>query len=279
MPADSTSERFPTALVLGGGGPVGIAWLAGLIVGLRRAGIDPARADRIVGTSAGAVVGAVLAAGGDLEALGASRPRTVAGAAPDMSRLGAIFALRAAGGDARDNRRRIGELALAAEVGEPGAHIDRIAALAGAGDWPAADLRVTTVDIGTGEFRVWTRDSEASLAQALAASTAVPGVFPPIPIAGSRYIDGGVRSALNADVATGADTVVIMEPLAHLFPRTRADRAHGAGREISIVPDAETVQIFGADVFDPAALTPAYAAGLRQSATAATSLTECGLDG
>ena len=278
MCAALSPDRFRTALVLGGGGPVGIAWMAGVMVGLRAAGIDPARADRIVGTSAGSVVGAVLAAGGDLEHLGATRSSGGESFAPDPRRLAEIFSLRTTPGDAREIRRRMGELALAAEAGDPDAHVERIARLAGVTEWPAADLRVTTVDIGTGELQVWTRDTAATLPQALAASTSVPGVFPPIPIGESRYFDGGVRSALNADLAAGAQIVVIMEPLAHMFPRTRTDRAHGAETEISIAPDAEAVAVFGIDVFNPAALTPAYEAGLRQSADAARQLADVGFD-
>ncbi|MDR7166838.1 NTE family protein [Nocardia kruczakiae] len=278
MCAAPSPDRFRTALVLGGGGPVGIAWMAGVMVGLRSAGLDPARADRIVGTSAGSVVGAVLAAGGDLEHLGATRAPGGESFAPDPRRLAEIFSLRTSGGDAREIRRRMGELALAAEAGDPGDHVERIARLAGVTEWPDADLRVTTIDIGTGELQVWTRDTAATLPQALAASTSVPGVFPPIPIGESRYFDGGVRSALNADLAAGAENVVIMEPLAHMFPRTRADSAHGAATEISLAPDADAVAVFGFDVFNPAALTPAYEAGLRQSADAAKQLANVGFD-
>src|SRR4051812_29393426 len=55
------------ALVLGGGGVAGIAWEAGIVTGLRQEGIDLGSADRIVGTSAGSVVGALIATGADLE--------------------------------------------------------------------------------------------------------------------------------------------------------------------------------------------------------------------
>ncbi len=69
-----------------------------------------------------------------------------------------------------------------------------------------------------------------------------------------------------------------MEPLAHMFPRTRADSAHGAATEISLAPDADAVAVFGFDVFNPAALTPAYEAGVRQSADAARQLADVGFD-
>ncbi|MFI9408784.1 patatin-like phospholipase family protein [Nocardia gamkensis] len=257
------------ALVLGGGGPVGLAWLAGLATGLRDSGIDLSLADRFVGTSAGAVVGAVLADGGDPARL--LRPRsTSAPVQADPARMAEIFAvLRGPGQDPAQARRRAGELALAAQVGDPDEHIARMGGLAGVAQWPARDLVVTAIDITTGELRAWTRDGAASLPAALASSTAVPGVFPPIPIDGRHYIDGGLRSPVNADLAAGADVVVIVEPLAHMFPRIASDRELGSATEISICPDDHAITAFGLDVFDPAALTPAHEAGVRQSAEAA----------
>ncbi|WSI98836.1 patatin-like phospholipase family protein [Nocardia sp. NBC_01329] len=118
------------------------------------------------------------------------------------------------------------------------------------------------------------RGGAASLVQALASSTAVPGVFPPIEIDGRHYIDGGVRSTVNADLAVDHDVIVIMEPLAHVYPRTRADRELGAAREITVRPDDTAVAAFGTDLFADAALGPAYESGVRQAATAAAELKE-----
>ncbi|UGT66983.1 patatin-like phospholipase family protein [Nocardia gipuzkoensis] len=267
-----TSNGYSVALVLGGGGPVGLAWLAGFATGLRDNGIDLALADRFVGTSAGAVVGAVLADGGDPARL-LRPPSTSTPVQADPVRMGEIFAvLRAPGQEPAQARRRAGELALAAQVGDPDEHIARMGGLAGVAQWPARDLLVTAIDITTGELQVWTRDGAASLPEALASSTAVPGVFPPIPIDGHHYIDGGLRSPVNADLAAGADVVVIVEPLAHIFPRIASDRELGSATEISIVPDDEAIAAIGLDLFAAAALAPAYAAGVRQSADAAPRL-------
>ncbi|MGW4716590.1 patatin-like phospholipase family protein [Nocardia sp. NPDC004260] len=265
-----SSKGFSVALVLGGGGPVGLTWLAGLATGLRDNGIDLALADRFVGTSAGSVVGAVLADGGDPARLLRPPSTSAAPVRADPARIAEIFAvLRAPGQDPAQARRRAGELALAAQAGDPDEHIARIGGLAGVAQWPSRDLVVTAIDITTGELRTWTKDGAASLPEALASSTAVPGVFPPIPIDGRHYFDGGLRSPVNADLAAGADVVVILEPLAHMFPRIPSDRELGSATEVSIVPDEEAVASFGIDVFDSAALAPAYAAGVRQSAEAA----------
>ncbi|WP_040792842.1 patatin-like phospholipase family protein [Nocardia paucivorans] len=262
-----------TALVLGGGGPVGIAWLAGLAVGLRDAGIDLSAADRIVGTSAGAVVGAVLAGGGDLNRLLTPQPSDSLPVAREFGPLLEIAGLLRTRGPEREQAiRRAAELAISTATGDQEAHIDRIGSLIGFADWPDHDLVVTSVDLSTGELHPWTRDGGASLVRAVASSTSVPGVFPPILIDGRHYVDGGVRSSINADLAADAETVVILEPLAHLFPRTRADRELGSARVISIVPDAGAITAFGADLFAGAALLPAYEAGVRQAGEATTQL-------
>lgn len=275
MPDAVPHSDTTIALVLGGGGPVGIAWLAGLTHGLRAAGIDPTRADRIIGTSAGAVVGAALAAGSDLSTLLTPRPTPATAPARDFGPLLEIAALlRAVDQDRELVLQRVGELALGAKTGDPAAHLERIGALVDFADWPDHDLVVTAIDIGSGALTAWTRDDPATLVQALAASTSVPGVFPPIEIGGRHYIDGGVRSTINADLAAGYDAVVILEPLAHVYPRTRADRELATARQVSITPDELAVAAFGPDLFADAALGPSYESGLRQASAAADELRE-----
>lgn len=264
------------ALVLGGGGVVGTAWMAGLASGLHREGVDLAEADLIVGTSAGAIVGTMLGTGQDLDLLdpparpadqGDSTPK------PDPSRLTEVFALlRDASLEPADARRRVGRLALAAETITEQAHIAGISTLITAREWPGRELLITAVDIETGELKVWDRASGAPLPTAVASSCAMPGVSPPITINGRQYMDGGIGSGTNADVATGADVLVLVEPLAHLFPREPLERelaATGAGIVITINPDQAALDAFGADLGDWAAWRPARQAGIRQAATTA----------
>ncbi|MBW8483068.1 patatin-like phospholipase family protein [Actinomadura parmotrematis] len=267
------------ALVLGGGGVAGIAWEAGLVVGLREAGADLAAADLIVGTSAGSVVGAHLAQGADLTAAvdrvaerdAAAPPER---AAADMTAVMNAFAiLFDASIEPREARRRVGELALSA----PGtaALAPRLAELGetlASPAWPDRALKITAVDAADGAFTVWDRDGAATLPQAVMASCCVPCVFPPQEIAGRRYVDGGVRSATNADLAAGADRVVVLEPLAHLMPRTGLERelaALGSAEVAAVAPDAASVEVFGLDFLSPSLWRPAYAAGLAQAAAAA----------
>ncbi|WP_330179899.1 patatin-like phospholipase family protein [Nocardia sp. NBC_01503] len=272
--SDSVSPNgIRHALVLGGGGAVGICWMTGLAIGLREAGIDLSLADRFVGTSAGAVVGAVLTGHGDLQKLLTMPPPDSQGPQFDASGFGEILGILTTPGlSANEARKLAGARALEMNVGDPVAHIARIGGLAAVSDWPEADFIVTAIDITTGELQPWTRDSAATLPEALASSTSVPGVFPPIPIGDHYYIDGGMRSPINADLAAGAEFMLIIEPLAHLFPHAPSDSELGGAATASIVPDADAITAFGLDLFSAAALQPAYEAGYRQAADAAPGL-------
>ncbi|MDN3354210.1 patatin-like phospholipase family protein [Actinomadura sp. DC4] len=289
-----------SALVLGPGGPVGTAWLAGLAAGLRRERVDLGAVDLIVGTSAGAIVGAILACGGDLDRL-ATLPGSGSGVRADLrsvtetgreepagarddpgrlaeagrgeavevrsdpERLAEVFAVL---GDARLDRaeavRRVGRLAVLASAGEEETVIAGMRYLVGGADWPDRPLLIPAVDAETGEAVVWDRDGAASLPQAVAASIAFPATAPPITIGGRRYIDGALRAGLNVDLAGAADLLIVAEPMAHLSGETTADE-----RAVRLVPDAEAIAAFGPDITDRAAWAPAYAAGVRQAPAAA----------
>ncbi|MEU7895742.1 patatin-like phospholipase family protein [Nonomuraea sp. NPDC049152] len=249
------------ALVLGPGGVVGTAWLAGLAVGLRRAGVDLADADLIVGTSAGAIVGAMLATGENLDRLATS---TRSGGTGEQGRLAEVFATLADPSlEQGDKLRRVGKIALTADVAPEQTHLDRMATLVTARDWPGRRLLITAVNAETGEPAVWDRDGDASLLSAVASSCAVPGVYPPITVNGHRYMDGAFRGGANADLAGDADTVVVIEPLAHVFP---------SGAAISIAPDRATLEAFGPDLHDASAWETSFQAGVRQAADAAERL-------
>ncbi len=175
-----------TALVLGGGGITGIAWEIGLVAGLADAGVDLTGADLVVGTSAGSVVSAQLTCGAELGALYERQlaPATGEKAArlnrATLAQFGWAM-LRSRGKDV-EFRRRIGALALAAEkagVTPPEQErIDVIGSRLVSTEWPERALVVTAVDAGTGEFRTFDRDSGVPLVSAVAASCAVPGVYP-----------------------------------------------------------------------------------------------------
>ncbi|WP_433890380.1 patatin-like phospholipase family protein [Streptomyces sp. CA-111067] len=267
------------ALALGAGGPVGAAWTAGLACGLRSVGVDLSEADLIVGTSTGAIIGALLATGQDPGRLVTPVRRAGSDGTPpqvDGRRLGEVFAVL---GDAASNPveawRGAGRIALAAETGPEQAHVDRMRAMVGADRWPDRKLLITVMDTETGEPKVLDRASGAPLPSAVAASTAFPGIYPPITISGRRYMDGSLRSATNAGLAAGARTLVVIDPQAHLFPRELLHRelaVAGARTVVTIEPDPASTRAFGSDMNDRTVWEPAYQAGLRQAADAAEQL-------
>jgi NTE family protein len=182
--------------------------MAGLVGGLRREGVDLAEADVIVGTSAGSIVGTMLATGQDLDSDAPARPADQGDSAPkaDPGRLTEAFAILAdAGLEPADARRRVGRIALAAETTTEQAHLAGISTLITAYEWPDRELLITAVDVETGELKVWDRVGDAPLPTAIASSCALPGVSSPITVNGRRYMDGGIGSGTDADVITGAD--------------------------------------------------------------------------
>ncbi|MEW9532984.1 patatin-like phospholipase family protein [Microbispora sp. NPDC049125] len=264
-----------TAVVLGPGGPVGTAWLAGLAAGLRREGADLGAADLIVGTSAGAIVGAILASGGDLGRLAVLPPPAKPGGVRiDPQRLAEVFAtLRDTELERAEVLRRIGRLAVTASTGDEDAAIARMRSLIGTAEWPDRPLLIPAVDAETGVAVIWDRHGSASLPQAVAAGIAFPATAPPITVDGRRYIDGALRAGTNADLAGDARVVIVAEPMAHMSGTNGVTA--GEGVVVRLVPDAEAIEAFGPDVNDRAMWGPAYQAGVRQAPDAARRIRAC----
>jgi NTE family protein len=273
------------ALVLGGGGITGIAWEIGVLAGLAEAGVDLTGADLVVGTSAGSVVGAQLTSGADLEALFARQLEPPTGEqAARMTRSALLRYGLAALRSRRDDvgfRRRIGALALAAEraglTATEQERLDVIGSRLVSREWPDRDLRITAVDAQSGEFRVLDRTSGVPLLQAVAASCAVPGVYPPVTINGRRYVDGGMRSAANADLAEGHDRVVVLAPIPRgMGPLASVDaQVTGMVARVAVVsPDDASRRAIGRNVLDPAARAGSARAGRAQTADVAAEVTE-----
>ncbi|MBC8993292.1 patatin-like phospholipase family protein [Micromonospora chalcea] len=142
-------------------------------------------------------------------------------------------------------------------------------------DWPAARLLVTAVDAASGEFVVFDADSGASLVDAVGASCAVPGVWPPVTIGDRRFVDGGVRSPVNADLAAGCERVVVLAPtraavgpMPRLSAQVTALRAAGA-RVAVVSPDRAARTAIGRNVLDPARRSASARAGFAQADTVA----------
>jgi NTE family protein len=266
------------ALVLGGGGVTGIAWELGLLTGLRDLDIDLTGADLVVGTSAGAYVGALLATGTDLDTAVAEAQKIEIELSPriDPGLLAQGFALLTDRSlTPREVRARLGGLARSAPVGDAAGHVAKFAETLPVHDWPAVPrLVVTAVDTDTGALAAWDSDAHVPLPAAVAASCALPGVFPPVHVRDGYYMDGGVRSVTNTDLAAGAGAVVVIAPTAGMFRASPAEElaALNVPRGLVIEPDDAAHDAIGPNILDPRRRGPALAAGVAQAATVAAAV-------
>jgi NTE family protein len=273
------------ALVLGGGGPVGVAWESGLIAGFARAGVDLGQADYVLGTSAGAIVGARLQRTDDAAALAdhvlARAPQPAAVVQPPSPELLEVLTLLGEAQTGRRNpaevRRDMGVLALKAQVGPEAAFVEAIEQALGLADpraWPARPFACAAVDLQDGGFQLWDEASGAELLSAVASSCAMPGFFPPVEVLGRRYFDGGMRSLTNADLAAGHDVVVLLavqlpgqaEFVAAQLNEEVEDLQEGGATVVVVTPDAAAAQAMGPNPLDFSRMTAAARAGLAQAA-------------
>jgi NTE family protein len=273
------SEAAPggRALVLGGGGVTGVAWEIGMLLGLAEAGLDLSAADLFVGTSAGSVVAAQLTSGVPLDQLFDAQLADATGEiAAHMSRAAlARFVLAMAWpGDPRRSRVSLGRAALRAKTVSEAERRSVIEQRLPSHDWPQQRLLIPAVDAETGAVVVFTKGGGVSLVDAVAASCAVPLVWPPITIGGHRYMDGGVRSVANVDLAAGCERVVVIAPTTAGL--RRADRLSSQLRELSkaardvraaiVSPDSAARRAIGPNVLDPSHRAASANAGRTQAA-------------
>jgi NTE family protein len=271
------------ALVLGGGGIAGIAWEMGILAGLADGGMDVTGADLVVGTSAGSTVAAQVTSGVPLADLfdrlvGPARTGGELKASAAVASLEHLWTDRVANTSGPlELRRAIGAMALATDTVPEAARLQVIAGRLPRHTWPDRPVRIVAVDALTGEGRIFDEGGDVSLVDAVAASSSVPGIWPPVTIDGRRYIDGGIRSVLNADLAAGHDVVLILAPIDEPLP-VGPDVAAGmealeARARIRFVrPDEASTAAFGPDLLDPASREPSARAGRSQGQALAQSV-------
>ena len=277
------------AVVLGGGGAVGVGWQTGLLTGLREAGVDLAGAEAVLGTSAGALVGALLASGrdvadalGSLAALGRNIDRGSLRAGNDafLSAMRNLSEMRLAspGTDPRPELSAIGRAAQEASTLAEDAYLSLFGTLEGT-PWPAA-FRCTAIDADTGDLVVWDKESGVPLLHAVASSCVVPMLFPVVTIKGRRYMDGGILSHLNATAVPPTDVVVVLS--AHPLGSKGAGPGRGltasdatANAElaqlretrqlIAVEPDFSDLNVTEGQMMDPDVAIQALQIGKRQA--------------
>jgi NTE family protein len=305
------SSTAPDVLVLGGGGILGEAWMNAVLAGMEEEiGFD-ARASRgFIGTSAGSIVAAALAAG--------VRPAARLGRLPEQPPVtpnpvtvptGPRRLLDAAASLGGTAAAPIASLALSSTA--PGGALLRRAALArvprgrmslsqlGAEierlgvDWDGR-LRISAVELESGR-RVMLGAPGApamSVAQAVMASCAIPGVFQPVRFGERSYVDGGAWSPTNMDAAEvrRGDRVLCLNPTGSLRPTMAAPagaigpvsrsvagaealvlRRRGATVE-TVNPDRDSLAAIGANLMDPGPRDKVIAAGLAQGRRLAAAL-------
>ena len=299
---------LPDVLVLGGGGVLGEAWMMGVLSGIEdAAGLDLRECEYFVGTSAGAIVAAHLAAGRNPR-----RPRTLpsgeqpgtalaapAESANRLAEAGAIAARRA-GTWALATAGMFAPLALGLatpggavirgallrRLPKPRQSLDRLMEhIAGLGTRFDGRLRVTAVDRGTGRRVVFgsPRAPTATVAEAVTASCTVPWLFAPVQIGGREYVDGGVWSPTNLDIAPvgqGAH-VICLNPTASLTSTAdmigvfrRVSRSAAAVEALALrrrgaivrtfAPSLASATEMGLNLMDRRRAGPVLAAGYRQ---------------
>ncbi len=264
------------ALVLGGGGVTGIAWELGVLAAVARHGVDLLDADLVLGTSAGAAVAAQATAGVRLgELLDAQRtpPHESAELQPDLDLDLLVHIFTLLHDEAVDEQQRlmsVGALALEADTVAEEVRRAVIEARLPSHDWPDSHLEITAVDARTGELVRFDRTSGVALVDAVAASCAVPGVWPAVTIDDRRFIDGGMRSPTNADLAAGHDVVVVLSPLDPVgTPRLgqEVERLRSDGSiVVEVQADRDALEAIGPNPLDVTRRAIALDAGLRQGA-------------
>ena len=270
-----------SALVLAGGGVTGIAWETGVLYGLQQQGLHLVDdLDLVVGTSAGATVGAQILSGVSLEELFArqvSEHHQEISPLIDLELLAKVFGELAAGGTETDSQRQeIGRLALSAPTISENERRSVIEWRLPKHDWPENQLLLTSINATTGEFVTWNKNSGVSLIDAVASSCAVPTVWPCVTINGSKYYDGGLRTSTNAHLASGYDTVFIVAPLTQgitpLISKEIDDLTAAGSRVHVLVTDSDAVAAMGPNSLDPRFRTVAAEHGFRQGKSAVISL-------
>lgn len=277
------------ALVLAGGGIAGIAWETGFLLGVQDNEPDAGKAllgaDLLLGTSAGATVSAQIGSATPLTELYARQlAENTTEISPHVEITDLLDLFRRAAGDGPasmpERLRAIGRRALASTTVGEDVRRAVIAARLPCHEWPERRLEITAIDVTTGERAVFDRSSGVALVDAVAASCAVPAVWPPVTIGGRRFMDGGVASSANLDAVTGCSAVVMLAPTAEPglspFGPSLADELSDPrfDRRLGVFADDPSIAAFGRNPLDPECRAPAAAAGREQGRRCAEAVAE-----
>lgn len=278
------SEKKSKALVLSGGGITGIAWELGILFGLKESGVDVTDVNLIVGTSAGSSVGAQLTSDLSLEELynlqlapiEKTKETQVKFDGHEFKKMMAAAIMSSP--DSQTARARIGEAALSAETIDEEKRLELMASRLPNHNWnPEQNFIINTVHAHTGEWVTFDQNSDVPLLLAVAASSAVPGIYPPTTINGERYIDGGMSSGTNADLAKDQEIVLIlvaepsmtipaMGPTMHRITfEDELKVLKDSGSQVMVItPDEYSLESKGPNPLEPSSRRSSAEAGRKQ---------------
>ncbi|WEK61708.1 MAG: patatin-like phospholipase family protein [Candidatus Microbacterium colombiense] len=288
------AHTLTRALVLGGGGSTGNAWLIGVVAGLAESGVDVTAADLTIGTSAGATAAAQFAGADPSELFAAARTPVPARPQANTNRpvvdhMERMRWLIANSSDAADLRRRLGASALA----QAAASVDpaseprhrqwraMVASRLPQQTWPERRMLLTAVDATTAEPVVFDRDSGVDLVDAVAASCSSGSAYP---IGDRAFIDGGFRRNENADLAAGHDRVLVLPPFGGraLTPpawglqlEAQVEELRAGGSQVLVIGPGEGAEhLFFENAMDPSLRAPAAEVGYAQGRALAAAVGE-----
>lgn len=278
MSASGQSRMDERALILGAGGNAAYAWEVALLAGMAQAGLDCTDADLLVGTSAGARLAVQLASGASLSELLATQlsahPKTEPLPQVDMKRWRAAVSHAKQAGSQTQVLKRIGALSLSTPSEGAAARREAVASMLPTHTWPSRKLVIVAVEAETGTRRAFDASSGIGLLEAVLASNAVPGIYPPVAFRGRHYFDGTFYSTENSDVAAACRRVLILalrsgpSPLGVVALKESVEILRAAGAEVEVIhPDDTTENALTAvqgNVLDPAVAQPAARAGRAQ---------------
>jgi len=275
-------------LVLAGGGLAGIGWETGILRGIADESPGTAKTlldlDVLVGTSAGSTVAAQLSSGLGLDVV---FDRQTAAASTELNpgvgldEITELFvtAMLTANTTKAEKLRKIGAVALSTRTVTEAVRRNVIARRLPSHDWPDRVLRISAIDTATGELVMFDRTSGVDLVDAVAASCAVPGVWPPVTIGERRYMDGGIGSSVNMTLANDCDVAVVLVPSGRSAPSPFGDGAAEeveafGGSAFGVFADDASIAAFGPNPLDPACRKPSAVAGREQGRRIAAAVTD-----
>lgn len=275
-------------MVLAGGGLAGIGWETGILRGiadeLPAVAEELRESDVVVGTSAGSTVAAQLGSGlgldelFDLQTITSPAELTPTIGIDEIAEL-LLTAMQTPNSSDAEKLRKVGEVALSAQTVAEAVRRNVIAQRLPSHQWPAFDLRISAIDTATGELVVFDRSSGVGIVDAVAASCAVPGVWPPVTIGARRYMDGGVASSVNTVLASDCDAMVVLVPSGRSIPSPFATAAAEevdafGSAAFAVFADEQSLDAFGPNPLDPASRKPSALAGRAQGRRVAAAVAD-----